>query len=277
MPHGQPWSQCFNPSTHTHYTFTVYQPYTNTNTQAIFNSFVSTRSTKCIIRPTPYTPSFTISHPRETLWGIKDTHSTFCLSARKKTPQCNPISSCWMVWSWCLKQLSHHQTCVTGVSSILWYRVLPRWCGCTCPWCPHTQTQSDLLHRTSVTQISSKHKEWTIITSPLLVFIHLTFQRKMFFFYYYYYFFYLILFSVIVWNKQVTDRYKSEWWRETFVSVEFSRFYSSEMRDWMNVTNFCMMGSRRSRPGWISLSGLVVSAIVLTVAMYTPSAATLWE
>lgn len=103
------------------------------------------------------------------------------------------------------------------------------------------------------------------------------FPPNCFFFKNYYYYFYLILFSIIVWNKQVTDRYKSEWWREKFVSVEFSHFYSSEMRDWMNVTNFCMMGSRRSRPGWISLSGLVVSAIVLTVAMYTPSAATLWE
>lgn len=85
-----------------------------------------------------------------------------------------------MVWSWCLKQLSHHQTCATGVSSILWNRVLPRWCGCTCPWCPHTQTQSDLLHRTSATQISSKHKELATITSSLLVFILQTFQRKMF-------------------------------------------------------------------------------------------------
>lgn len=34
-----------------------------------------------------------------------------------------------------------------------------------------------------------------------------------------------------------------------------------------NITNFCMMGSRSSSAGWTSLSGLLVSIVVLTVAM----------
>lgn len=43
-----------------------------------------------------------------------------------------------------------------------------------------------------------------------------------------------------------------------------------------HITNFCMMGSRSSKAGSTSFSGLLVSTAVLTVAMYIPSEAKLW-
>lgn len=41
------------------------------------------------------------------------------------------------------------------------------------------------------------------------------------------------------------------------------------------LTNFCSMGSSRSRAGLISFSGSLVSTVVLAMAMYLPFAATL--
>lgn len=60
-------------------------------------------------------------------------------------------------------------------------------------------------------------------------------------------------------------------WKQIYVgdetkSVKYYLKYENILLIW-NATNFCMMGSRSSSAGWTSLSGLLVSIVVLTVAM----------
>lgn len=230
------------------------------------------------------TPLISLFHTKDRLYkkektlNIDTVHSTFCLHARKPNVilfQCTPIiqQPAWFdVDVWSTSVIIRRVRLVSLRSSETEF--------CSGDTAVHVLDVLKLRLKVIGCIVRARHKylasthNGQSLTSPLLVFILQSFQRNRF---YFFFFFYLILFSIIVWNKQVTDRNKSERWQETLVSVEFSHFHSSEVGDWVSVTNFCMMGSRRSRPGWISFSGLVVSAIVLTVAMYTPSAATLWE
>lgn len=95
-------------------------------------------------------------------------------------------------------------------------------------------------------------------------------------------------------NKYATWFSWSEWDQMAAGKVKhlicFNGLYvsSSSDRTWLSVpmsvgaywslmlTNFCSMGSSRSRAGLISFSGSFVSTVVLAMAIYFPCAATLW-